>query len=295
MAGRPFTVPFATTGDRTSVPTAVQPSGAVSYSEGFGPDYELPNTDPDYKPVPREETNSLYFDITEALGIMQKQGVADYDAAFSPYAINAVVRYANETWLSKVASNASVPGTDANWSSLAGFIGPNEQATQAEAEAGTNNTKWMTPLRVFQALRSAAANASDTLRGVLRIATQAEVNAGSSTVLAVTPGRMLAGFSVSTGANGYVKFPQMLGGIIIQWGSVNGGPSNAEYNADITFPVTFTNACRAVVGTAGDPTYSATEWVVHTWILSTTQFHIQLNPVTNVSQERKATWIAIGS
>jgi hypothetical protein len=31
---------------------------------------------------------------------------------------------------------------------------PSLQASQAEAEAGTNNTKWMTPLRVFQAITS---------------------------------------------------------------------------------------------------------------------------------------------
>lgn len=30
---------------------------------------------------------------------------------------------------------------------------PDFRATQAEAEAGTNNTKWMTPLRVWQAIR----------------------------------------------------------------------------------------------------------------------------------------------
>lgn len=62
-----------------------------------------------------------------------------------------------------------------------------EVATQPEAEAGANNVKRMTPLRVLQAIRSAAANASETLRGVLRIGTQEEVNAGVLDNVAVTP------------------------------------------------------------------------------------------------------------
>lgn len=63
-------------------------------------------------------------------------------------------------------------------------------ATQADAEAGTNNIRRMTALRVFQALRSAAANATEALRGVLRIGTQAEVNDGLLDNVVVTPKKL---------------------------------------------------------------------------------------------------------
>ena len=70
------------------------------------------------------------------------------------------------------------------------------EATQAEAEAGENGTRKMTPRRVFQALRSAAANASETLRGVLRIGTQAEIDAGESAAVAVTPRTLMKGAGI---------------------------------------------------------------------------------------------------
>ncbi len=60
-------------------------------------------------------------------------------------------------------------------------------ATQADAEAGTNNVRRMTALRVFQAIRSAAAVATEALRGVLRVGTQAEVDAGALDNVVVTP------------------------------------------------------------------------------------------------------------
>lgn len=115
-----------------------------------------------------------------------------------------------------------------------------EVATQAEAEAGANNVKRMTPLRVFQALRSAAALATETLRGVLRVGTQAEVEAGDLDDVAVTPKKLRFGVSYLIAANGYLAFPKWLGGLVIQWANVqvytNGTNGGTSY---LTLPMAF--------------------------------------------------------
>lgn len=112
---RPFVIPFASAGDKDVTPDAVQPTGSVSYSEGFTLDYELLNTDPDYKPVPRQGTNGLFFDVTNALSEIQKLGKAIWYAAHAPYAINAEVRHNNINWRSTVTTNNSTPGANSDW------------------------------------------------------------------------------------------------------------------------------------------------------------------------------------
>ncbi|KJH73917.1 phage tail protein [Pseudomonas sp. ES3-33] len=120
------------------------------------------------------------------------------------------------------------------------------QATQVEAESGTDDTKIMTSLRVFQVLRSAAAMATEALHGVLRIGTQAEVNAGAMDNVIVTPAKMRAGFACSFTTNGYIVFPSWLFGFTLMWGVTL---TNAGGVGSTTFPLAFPNACWHVLGT----------------------------------------------
>lgn len=75
-------------------------------------------------------------------------------------------------------------------------------ATQAEAVAGADNTKWMTPLRVAQAIVALAsiAAASETVAGKVELATVAETITGTDTVRATHPAGVKAAIDAAVAA-----------------------------------------------------------------------------------------------
>lgn len=84
MAGKYFDIPWAEAGDKTAIPDASQPSGDVSYSEGWTSDYELDQvTEPTAKDVERQKENQLKFDVTELLKEVQQNGLPVYDVNYN--------------------------------------------------------------------------------------------------------------------------------------------------------------------------------------------------------------------
>lgn len=143
-----FETPFAQAGNKTAVPNALQPDGSISYTEGWSADYELPNTDPDYKPIGREQTNQMFFDITEAMGLVQREGILFWDTTFAYSQHARVIGSDGQVYKAVIANTGNDPTTDlgTNW-----IVVPQVIASQAEAEAGENNINVMTPLRIAQA------------------------------------------------------------------------------------------------------------------------------------------------
>lgn len=225
LASKFFRFAFGVSGNKTAVPDAIDPSGYVSYEEGFPPDYELPKTDPSRKPVPRDETNQIYYDISSAVQQYQKYSVPEFitaadngGVAFS-YSKGARVMYtadAGATWniyRSLVAANNVLPPSDpTKWAlddeypaATETVVGMAEIATQAEALAGTDDARIMTPLKVAKLF-------SDT-------------------------GRQ------SLAASGYQKLP---GGMIMQWGTGTSSGTSRP-NVTVSFPVAFPTACTSVI------------------------------------------------
>lgn len=97
-----------------------------------------------------------------------------------------------------------------------------------------------------------AEKASETNIGTLKVATQAQANAGADDATAVTPKKLRAGFAISLGTIGYIAFPTWLGGLIIQWGTIA-----ASTGWGWTYPIAFPTACLCAIGTNGDtgPTF----------------------------------------
>lgn len=157
-----FNIPFATSGDKATIPEPVQPGGGISYTQGFGPDYERdPTSDPLAKRVPRDETNEYLYQITNSLKFLQLYGLPEwYAPASGPanYPISARVRYdagaGMQAWISLVATNTAVPGSDdTKWALDEFFNLPALEATAAEAIAGTIGTKIITPRRLASAVQ----------------------------------------------------------------------------------------------------------------------------------------------
>lgn len=119
-------------------------------------------------------------------------------------------------------------------------------ATQVQTNAGADDTRIVTPKKLFAWVKQA----TESVLGMAKVATQAQVNAGADDATVVTPKKLRAGFSISTGTNGYLAFPSWLGGFVVQWGA--GGSSTG--NGDIIyFPIAFPNDCLRVVGTDYGP------------------------------------------
>lgn len=117
-------------------------------------------------------------------------------------------------------------------------------ASKPEAEAGADNAKPMTALRVFQAIAKVVVQATETAFGWLKIATQDQVDAGLDDTAAVTPKKIRSGYGYSFGASSFIALPTWLGGLVVQWGSA---VSDASGVAVVTLPATFPYGAFQVV------------------------------------------------
>ena len=141
-------------------------------------------------------------------------------------------------------------------------------ATQLEVNTGVEDTKIVTSKKLKARLDSMLASigtqfvkltqlATESLAGIIKISTTAQVTAGTDNTTAISPSKLreifYTGFSKSQ--NGYQKFP---GGLIIQWGSVlfaglPNAPLSSGSDTQVYFPIVFPNNCFVIsVNGSGD-------------------------------------------
>lgn len=120
-----FRTPFGTSGDITAVPNDVQVDGSVSYTQGFGPDYQADNSDIGVRYPERGVINDLFKVVTQALQILQTHGFPDFitssDNGGSAYLYdkNACTRYSDGiVYYSLVNSNTALPTDATKWTPL---------------------------------------------------------------------------------------------------------------------------------------------------------------------------------
>jgi len=73
-----FDTIFGVSGDLTAVPDAVQMDGTVSFTQGYGADYELPVGNPSRLVINRAQANQLWYYVTSALQQYQQKGVPPF-------------------------------------------------------------------------------------------------------------------------------------------------------------------------------------------------------------------------
>lgn len=222
-----FKIPFADEGDKVLIPVETQPDGSVSFTTGWGFDYQRdpdPLVDPLTKPVPRDQTNFLMNALSGALGQMQYTGGAPLwsaERAAQPgvyggtgYPKDARVYWEGNVWTSFVNDNDTEPGTDGPGGEPFWFPNPSLDPTIraiAQLDPTTNQMVYFTALN-----QAAVASITSFGRDMLAAANPA---AGLS-VLGV-----LAGFSMNSSG---INFPNIFGdpslpangGLKVRWGSI---------------------------------------------------------------------------
>lgn len=171
-----FRLPFATTGDKTAVPDAVDVDGNVSYSQGYTFDYQRQKTDPAAKNIERDKMNQVFFDLTTAIAELQSRGVPDFiTSALNggtdySYDLNAVVRWTDDSlYISLAAANTDDPTDPTKWAILPTPARVRDGANTVAASGGTADavTLTLTPTQTAFApgptwWRATAANATAT-------------------------------------------------------------------------------------------------------------------------------------
>lgn len=112
-------------------------------------------------------------------------------------------------------------------------------ATQAEVNEAVPANQKADAVVTVKTLWGWVKQASETVLGMIKVATQAQTDAGTADDVVVTPKKLLNGVSKAVAQVGYLKLPSWLGGIIIQWGAHI--PSAALAEQSITLPVTYPN------------------------------------------------------
>lgn len=85
--------------------------------------------------------------------------------------------------------------------------------------------------------------ATESVRGMVKLATQELADARADDAAAITAKKMGNGFATSQSASGYVKLPSWMGGLIIQWGSA---PAGGNGGLSVTFPIAFPNSVFSI-------------------------------------------------
>lgn len=89
-------------------------------------------------------------------------------------------------------------------------------------------------------------NSTESLSGIIEIASDAETITGTDNTRALTPAKLRLGFGILLGVTGYISFPTWMGGLVVQWARIS---VTDDGNTTWTYPIAFPNAAFVGFGT----------------------------------------------
>lgn len=271
-----FRVPFASSGDKTAIPTPAQGSGTVSYTEGWGFDYERdPTSDPDAKRIPRDETNQFYFDVTDNLRQYQLNGFPEWvtsaqnDGSPVAYGLGAYVRYetAPGVWgvfASLVTNNTAAPTDATKWRAADPFNQALFTSSNADLQATTaaKTNVFVTPAALIRSYREGRwdnAGVATVTGGNALAATYADGGAfsaiqGAQVVFRVNVATTADNATLNVNAAGAVALFNSTGGQLLSGDLQPNRPYFAKHNGTAWFLQTPVTSQFATVGAADQST-----------------------------------------
>ena len=132
--------------------------------------------------------------------------------------------------------------------------------------------------------------ATESIAGVIKISSTAQVSAGTDNTTAVSPAKLkeLYTSGASKTQNGYQKLPS---GVIVQWGTVADGVENA------TFPIAFPTGCASLQITRGGGIVNGTSGSSGSGasaIISLSNVGFSFDSVTQSGDKSMVYYVAIG-
>ena len=299
-----MTTPFANSGDRTVIPKAVQPSGSVSFSQGWGPDYQKdPATDASAKPVDRATTNYLMYALSTLMGRWQTETFPEWIAAADNggvafgYPKGAIVRVGadlNTLRMSTRNANTSIPSATA---STTDWADPFSQITDALRTSITDLQQVVGPVTFNGVLRSPlpAYTAKDS-----QVATTQWAAAGAAA--------SVLGLDNQPAPSGYLRFPYFMGGgaaaaLQICWGYDILPAQPGQYGAtrNITYPLSFINqpnvflTANGAVNQGGCPTMRVQSGTLYGFTaVIDANATVYITGTQGIQYATPYTWLAIG-
>jgi len=126
MAQTFFRTPFASSGTVVTIPEASQVDGTVSFTDGFGVDYQADPSDPAVLYPERPVINELFRLVMENIQVLQVHGFPDFitsaqnDGSPYSYDINAFVRWTDgKVYYSLANTNTADPTDNTKWALFA--------------------------------------------------------------------------------------------------------------------------------------------------------------------------------